>query len=256
MPWNFDLVQKVSSGAKIGFLEHLNDRTNIRSPEVANEIRRIASTGVDPESPTVIEEARKAAETQPRSDSNSPLPTFGFIAQWLSEVEGPSELDPLLRHANEYLNPTWSNGGLYYRRHAPGWDQEGNYLYMEPYSGNAAIGYSRLNVQGGQKQMFEHPWTKEEVQRRPCVEGVGFESGIDFLRGVWMEEKKAMVITLRSWESRDVPIQFSIKGLGKGRWATYVNGSLKEVTVEDGGNNVPIKVVVGGEEVDIVVVRE
>lgn len=255
MPWNYDLVKKVSSTAKIGFLEHLSDRTNIRPPEIANEIRRIASSGVDPESPTVVEEARKTAETQPRIEANSPLPTFGFLAQWLSEVEGPSELHPLLRHADQYLNPTWSKGGLYYRRHAPGWDHDGNYLYMEPYSGNAAIGYSRLNVHGGQKQMFEHPWTKEEVQRRPYVEGVGLGSGVDFLRGIWTEEKKAMVVTLRSWEGKDVSVQFSIRGLGKGRWATYVNGCLKEVTVEDDGDDVPVEVVVGSEDVDIVVVR-
>ena len=40
---------------------------------------------------------------------------------------------------------------------------------MEPYSGNRAIGYARLNVEDGQKRIW---WTPDEVRSRPCIEGV------------------------------------------------------------------------------------
>ncbi|KAL8837436.1 MAG: hypothetical protein Q9170_002520 [Blastenia crenularia] len=256
MPWNPEVVKKVSSTAGTGFLQRIGDRTNIRPPGLANEIRRIANaTSGGAESPAIIEQAREATKNQPPIESKSPLPTFGFIAQWLSEVEGPSQLDPLLRHADQYLNPTWIKGGLYYRRQSPGWDEEGNYLYMEPYSGNAAIGYSRLNVQGGQRAMFEHPWTKEEVQRRPCIEGVDLDSGIDFLRGVWVEERKAMVVSLRSWNGAEVVMSLNVKGLEVGKYGIYVDGKLTEVVVKGEGKDVPVEVEVGGKEVDVAVVK-
>ena len=76
----------------------------------------------------------------------------------------------------------------------------GKYVHMEPYSGNAAIGYARLNVQGGQRRMYEDPWTREEVRSRPCVEGVELEGEVDFVRGVWVEEVGALVVTVRRWE--------------------------------------------------------
>jgi len=126
---------------------------------------------------------------------------------------------------------------------------------MEPYSGNAAIGYARLNVQGGQSRMYDHPWTREEVRSRPCVEGVGLGEGVDFLRGVWVEEVRMMVVTARSWDGREVEVGFVVRGLGVGRWGVYVDGGLvAEEGVGKKGGEVKVKVRVGREDVDVVVV--
>ncbi|KAI4145100.1 MAG: hypothetical protein L6R39_003938 [Caloplaca ligustica] len=256
MPWNSAEVKQVSSTAGAGFLQHLGARTNIRPPELATEIRRIsAAENADPDSPSVVDRAWESMKNLPPAATRSPLPAFGFIAQWLSEIEGPSELDPLLRHADQYLHPTWHEGGLFYRRNPPGWDDEGNYLYMEPYSGNAAIGYARLNVQGGQKRMYEEPWTKEDVLKRPCIEGVGLDDGVDFLRGVWVEERKAMVVTVRSWEGKEVKMGILVKGLKQGRWGVYVDGGLREVVSKGEADDVRVQMTVGGKEVDVVVVK-
>jgi len=95
---------------------------------------------------------------------------------------------------------------------------------MEPYSGNAAIEYARLNVQGGQSRIYDHPWTREEVRSRPCVEGLGLGEGVDFLRGVWVEEVRMMVMTVRSWDGREVEVGFVVRGLGVGRWGAGGGG--------------------------------
>ncbi|KAL9594136.1 MAG: hypothetical protein Q9219_007199 [cf. Caloplaca sp. 3 TL-2023] len=273
MPWNPSLVAQVSSTASTGFLQPIANRINIRPPALANEIRRLtlsSPTNTDPESPSLLARAHSAASHHPTptlEPRSPPLPTFGFVAQWLSELSNPSKLTPLLRHADAYLNPTSTPlGGLYYARHDPGWDAEGNYLYMEPYSGNAAIGYARLNVQGGQRRMFEAPWTREEVRGRVCVEGVGLEDGVDFLRGRWVEVegRGALVVTVKRWDGKDggVVVGMRVKGLGVGVWGVYVDGGLRDIVRKkgdgdrDGGEeDVVVEVEVGGEEVDVVVMK-
>ncbi|KAJ7605056.1 hypothetical protein DFH06DRAFT_1275649 [Mycena polygramma] len=54
-------------------------------------------------------------------------------------------------------------------------DAAGNWTRMDPYTGNAAIGYARLNVYDGQKKMWEAPWTRERFA-------------------------DAMVLTVRTWD--------------------------------------------------------
>lgn len=126
---------------------------------------------------------------------------------------------------------------------------------MEPYSGNAAIGYARLNVQGGQRLMYDHPWAREEVRSRPCVERVGLEDGVDFVRGVWVEEGTMMVVTVRRWEGGGVELGFWVKGLGVGRWGVYMDGRLVRVEeVREKGEEVKVEVRVGREDVDVVLV--
>lgn len=40
---------------------------------------------------------------------------------------------------------------------------------------------------------------KRHFSGRPWVEGLTFADEIDFLRGVWDEEKSALVLTFRRW---------------------------------------------------------
>ncbi|KAL8951149.1 MAG: hypothetical protein Q9222_002856 [Ikaeria aurantiellina] len=259
MPWNYAQIQSMYHSVSKGYLQRVDDRINIRPPLFANEIRRVAKASKeDADSPSLLEQARKNVEQAPPTQtSRAPLPTFGFVAQWLSEVGGPTDLDPLLRHADQFLHPSWHKGGLYYARDdatRAKWDDDGNYLHMEPYSGNAAIGYARLNVQDGQKKMFDKPWTKEEVLERPCVEEVGLESGVDFLRGVWLEEKRCMVVSLRSWDGEQRETGFVIKMLPVGRYGKYVDGKLQGIdVVEKKGDDVSFEVRVGATDVDVVV---
>ena len=256
MSWNYSQVKSMYPSVGDGYLEHIDDRINIRSPTLANAIKRIAAKNdQDCETPSVVEQARKETKNLPPHNKRHLLPMFGHVAQWLSEIAGPSDLDALLRHADKYLNPSWSKGGLYYARNDASWDEEGTYVHMKAYMGNTAIGYARLNVPGGQKTMYDRPWAKEEVNNRPCIEGVGLELGADFVRGLWVEEKKCMVTTMRSWEGKEVDVGLVVKMLPVGRWGIYVDEKLeKEVEVGKKGEDVTFEVKLGEEDVDVVVV--
>ncbi|OBT86173.1 hypothetical protein VE02_05753 [Pseudogymnoascus sp. 03VT05] len=101
------------------------------------------------------------------------------------------------------LNPSWENGGLYYPRCDQAVDGSGNSTLMEPYTGNAAIGYARLNIEDGQKKMWEKPWTGEFVRRKPFVDTTAFEDGgVDFLRAGWSEELNAFIVTAKTWHGK------------------------------------------------------
>ena len=91
--------------------------------------------------------------------------------------------------------------GLYYPRNDKLENEEPKWTHMAPVSGNAAIGYSRLNVRDGQKKMWDHPWTQNDLATRPWVDGLDFWRNIDCLRGVWDAEPKAIIITLTTWNN-------------------------------------------------------
>ena len=59
----------------------------------------------------------------------------------------------------------------------------GNSAFMDPFTGNAAIGYARLDIREGQKRMWDKPWMKEQVEEMPWVDGMGFGEGVGVLRG-------------------------------------------------------------------------
>ena len=256
MPWNYAQVQSMYPSSGIGFLHRTSGRINIHPPTVAHAIKSITKKDSrDPDSPTVIHEARSMAKTLPPTIKLPYLgPTFGHVAQWLSEVAAPADLNALLRHADVYLNPRWRDGGLFYARCDNGWDEEGNYTYMEPYTGNAAIGYARLNVKNGQKIMWDHPWTKEEVEKQPWIDGVGLEQSVDCLRGQWDEEGKFLQATFRTWNGEKVRLRPVVKNLRPGQYGIYVDGELQEVkSVRSSVKDVLVDLTIGSQEVDLVV---
>jgi hypothetical protein len=63
-----------------------------------------------------------------------------------------------------------------------------------------SLPYGRLNVEDGQKNMWEKPWSADDVAKRPWVDGIDLTDGVDVLRGAWVEEQRAMVLTVRSWD--------------------------------------------------------
>ncbi|KAJ4267055.1 hypothetical protein NW762_003153 [Fusarium torreyae] len=105
--------------------------------------------------------------------------TFGHMAQWFCEVVDETDLKKLLRHADQCMGPYWKDGCLYYRREDEGWDDDGNYIHVEAYTGNASIRYARLNVQHRQKKKCDHPWTPQQIENRPLIDGIGLEDNVD-----------------------------------------------------------------------------
>ena len=257
MPWNYKQIQSMYPSTGDGFLHKVDGRINLHPPAVTNAIKGIVAKGEDRhDSPTVIARAREMTANAKLSKKPYLSPTFGYIAQWLSEVAGPPDLDALLLHADTFHNPSWSNGGLYYARCDNGWDKDGNYTYVDPYTGNTAIGYARLNVKDGQKKMWDQPWTKDDVENRPWIDGVGLEQDVDCLRGRWDEQQQAMILTLRTWNGERIALRPVVKKLPSGTYRVYINGDLKRsAVVTSAFEEVAVELEVGDEEVDLVLLR-
>jgi Linalool dehydratase/isomerase len=149
-----------------GFLHRVDGRINVHPPVVANAIKEIiAKEGGQHDSPTIIARAREMTANAELSKKPYLSPTFGYIAQWLSEVAGPPDLDALLRHADTYLNPSWSKGGLYYARCDTGWDREGNYTCVEPYTGECGD-----RIRSAQCERWAEEDVGSAVDERGCRE--------------------------------------------------------------------------------------
>ena len=257
MPWNYKQIKSMYPSVGNGFLDRVDGRINVHPPAVAIAIKEIvANEGGRHDAPAVIARAREMTAKVKASTKPYLSPTFGYIAQWLSEVAGPADLDALLLHADTYLNPSWSKGGLYYARCDNGWDKDGNYTYVDPYTGNAAIGYARLNVKDGQKKMWDRPWTREDLENRPWIDGVGLERGVDCSRGKWNEEQQAMIATFRSWNRESVAIKPVVKVLPLGTYGVYVDGELRRLAVlASRSEEIAVDLEVADSEVDLVLLR-
>jgi hypothetical protein len=254
MPWNYDKIQSMYPSTGNGYLQKIDGRINVLSPVVTIALREIiAKEGGDYNDINIIARARKMTAGAPPSKKPYMSPTFGYISQWLSEVAGPKDLGLLLSHADKFMSPSWSNGGLYYARSNEGWDKDGNYKHVDPYTGNSGIGYARLNVKDGQKKMWDMPWTKDEVEERPWIDEVSLEQDVDCLRGAWIAEENAMVATFRTWNGNSVAIKPVVKMLPIGTYGVYVNGELKFMgTVAGPSDGIAVDLEVGNEEVDLV----
>lgn len=202
--WNPSVAQRTFKDQKIGYLFSMSEnRINLNSTAVANTIRRLfQDEGVDPNSQKTLQKARDIVARMPPTPEVIPYatPLFGYVLLWTSEVGDDSSLLGLLNHADEYLNPTWANGGLYYPSNNKRFDPDGNWVQMDTFTGNSAFAYARLNVPNGQRKMWLDAWTPNQLSSLPYLEGLDLASGVDFLRVIWDEKLQAIIITMRSWD--------------------------------------------------------
>lgn len=255
--WNSDLVRAGFTKQSAGFITKIDGQVELQHPIVANAYRAIiAEQQVSPK-----KALRKAREYY-KSNHGSPSfpynePTFGYVIQWLSELGQNEELEGLLAYADTHLNATWDNGGLFYPRNDQATDSDGAWTHMDPFSGNAAIGYARLNVEDGQKKMWERPWTKEYLATQPWIDGLDFSQGVDCLRGVWDKWAAAMIVTVREWAGKGTRLGFVVRGLPAGTWMLYQgkDAPVKHEVVT-GQESILVEAELGaGEEVDFVIMR-
>ena len=250
--WNSDVIHSSYKDVSKGFISHLSPTDAVVNPPVvAHAIRQIsAKDNVDADSLETIARAKALAPTLDVFTFNAfTRPTWGYVFQWVSEVGDTGTLTALLNHADENMKPSWENGGLYYPR-SMGSDEE-----MDPYTGNVAVGYARLNVPDGQKKMWEGAWTKEFLDHRPYIDGIELGQGVDWIRGEWLEEKDAMVMMGRAWDGIKKTVKPVAKHLRPGKYGIYLQGELVKEEMVGAEGTVAIDVEIGGEEVEIVVMR-
>lgn len=233
--WNSDFVHHVFPRLVDGYLTQYPDgRVGLNDAVVAKEIREAgkrARGGDERHDLTATPEAftsafAKVGKTVRDKRVHTPMgikaasTDFGFALQWLSEVaptpatsEGDFDIvEGLLRHADTFLKPNWERGGLFYpRRDGPVHDGEGNWVTMDPRTGNATIAYGRLNVRNGQKKMWDQPWTREGHHAHyPAIEGIDLSAGVDFLRSQWNEDVGALVATMKTWHGNKTSYVYSL----------------------------------------------
>ena len=259
--WNSEVVHSSYEKQALGYLTTINGQTRLQPPVVGNAFRSLVASDETKRhsagSPETLALAVEASKKNPKPFSPIPYtkPTFGYVIQWLSELGKKEELNGLLEYADNHLNPIWEKGGLYYPRNDVPFDEEFNWTHMDPFSGNAAIGYARLNVADGQKMMWEKPWTKETLEQRPWVNGISLKDGVDCSRGCWDAEKRCIVVTVKTWDEAQKTILPVFKNLEKGKWSSYVDGKIVSEEEVGVGGEISFSVEINGHDRDIVVIQ-
>jgi hypothetical protein len=148
---------------------------------------------------------------------------LAFFLPFLSEVGDGERLSGLLAHADRFMQPTWRDGGLYYPRNDVSWNEEGHLTYMDPWCGNGSIAHARLNVKDGLRTFYNHPWEKEHFEQ-PALDGLSEK--IDVLRAIFLTERNALVLTLRSvGPERSARLEISNAQRPSGKWTLYRNAT-------------------------------
>lgn len=125
---------------------------------------------------------------------------------------------------------------------------------MDPVSSNTAIGHARLNVPDGQKVMWEHPWTKEDIASRSWIDNVDLGDGVDALRRFWDEERHVMVASWRTWDGRVMQVK-PVRSLEEGVYGVYVDGTSVKKNVKGREAEIVVELKVGGTEVELVLLK-
>lgn len=146
--------------------------------------------------------------------------------------------------------PTWTQGGKMVQ------DEDGNWIGVEPFTGNAAIAYARLNVRDGPKKMRDQPWSRDGHHASyPVIEGVNLSQGVDFLRGAWKEDIDSMVASMKTWHGKLTKIDFEIHKLPVGSYRVYQSGQIISSQFVGKGDVINLAMEEGGDEVDVVILR-
>lgn len=258
--WNSDFVRANFERQSQGYITTVNGKTEVQHSIVGLEIRRLVEE--EKASANSADTLQRARDLLLSGGTKNPFPyeqpLLGYATEWLSELGKTEKLDSLLAGIDENFNPSWENGGLYYPRNDQVINAKGEWTLMDPFSGNAAIGYARLNVEDGQKIMWEAPWTKSVLESKPWVDGLELEKGLDCLRGYWNEEQGAVIVTVKATEgiSSNKLVDFSVENLGAGNWAVYKAGKLVDSHRVEKDGRIPLSSEFNaGDEVDFVVLK-
>jgi hypothetical protein len=103
-------------------------------------------------------------------------------------------LKGLLRHADRFMDPTWTKGGLYYPRNDQMYDADGHLTVMEPLTGNALLAYARLNVADGLWGLYNRPWERTHFEQ-PALTDVAAD--VEVSRAWCDVDTQSLVFTVR-----------------------------------------------------------
>ncbi|KAH7075509.1 hypothetical protein BKA63DRAFT_299221 [Paraphoma chrysanthemicola] len=254
--WNPSLVRSLFDAQSLGHITRVNNKYRVHPTTVAAAFRHLVSTqDADPNSEATLEQALKESHSLPPSPIRFLPATFGVVTQWLSELGKAEILADLFEYADEHLNPTWDRGGMCYPRQDEQPPNTTDIFHMDPFSGNALMAYARLNVPNGQNIMYTSPWTKEELEKRPYIDGVTMDDGVDYLRGGWDCDKEVLFLTAKTWDGRKAALKPVARNLAEGKWDVYVDQQLVRTENVREKSGIEVEMEVSGKPVDVVFVR-
>lgn len=117
---------------------------------------------------------------------------WGWTSLILSERNDP-RLKEILAYADENMNPTWRDGGLFYPRNEQTWE-DGRFVGVSPTSGNANFGYARLNVEDGLQKLYNLKWDETHFSQ-PNLSDVSRD--VDVVRARFLPQQNVLVLSLR-----------------------------------------------------------
>ena len=129
------------------------------------------------------------------AEEGDPMPAthMGWAACAAAEMGDENTLNGLLKYADNYLNSAWEDGAFFYRRRDTNFDKDGNYICMDPHSGNALFSYARLNSKGGLRKLYEGALDDDHFNA-PALIDLAIYTRVT--RAVYVSERSALVISL------------------------------------------------------------
>ncbi len=148
----------------------------------------------------------------------------GWVATWASEMGDTDTLAGLLAHADRFMNPTWRDGGLYYPRNDAKADADGHRTEVEPLTGNALLGYARLNVPDGMWKLYNQPWTAEHFTE-PALTAVADDIAVSQAR--FAPDSGILTIRLQRHADRRGDGTVVVGNMiGREEWSLSENGTV------------------------------
>jgi hypothetical protein len=194
----------------------------------AGTLRRLAEGGIEiiPNSQaTAARDAFEAGQAPPPVDrATADLRTAGVVgwASMLMAEVGDPDLEALLDHVDAHMQPTWERGGLFYPRNDRLYDDDGHFVAVQPTAGNGNYGYSRLTVENGLADLFGTPLTREHFESPQLT---GANRDLDVLRARWLDDRGALVLTVRPWGDPVPDAALSLTNVvGRGDWSVSIDG--------------------------------
>ncbi|MBN3782152.1 hypothetical protein G3O06_32135 [Burkholderia sp. Ac-20345] len=150
----------------------------------------------------------------------------GWAAACAAEMGDSERLKKLLAYADEYLHPTWSDGGYHYQRCDEGFDADGRFITMDPHTSNALLPLARLNVPGGIHKLYEGPWGDAHF-KEPAV--TSLSAGTSLCRAWFDTQRNSLALTVDSSTRTDVRRLEISNALGRGVYHLSSQGEKCEV---------------------------
>ncbi|MCB2013398.1 MAG: hypothetical protein KDE67_00740 [Sphingobium sp.] len=158
---------------------------------------------------------------------------FGWAAVCASEVGDADSLDRLLKYADMFMDPVWDNGAYFYPRRDGWFDDQGRLAAMDPHTGNALLGYARLNVPDGLNKLYNNPLTKAHFAQPALVD---MSEGIEVREARYHPDTRSLNIAMRPGRCREGFFDLSFANFwGRGSWSLLIDD---EVAVEGNDSEV------------------